>query len=77
MAGQDRLSLSDAVAQALAAHPQLEVGSARIAAAQGLQRQAELAPNPRLSAQLENTRWWGPPATPIANTLTTTFSWPN
>ena len=62
MAGQDRLSLSDAVAQALAAHPQLEVGSARIAAAQGLQRQAELAPNPRLSAQLENTRWWGTPS---------------
>jgi outer membrane protein, heavy metal efflux system len=59
---QDRLSLSDAIAQALAAHPQLIVGDARIAAAEGLRRQAGLAPNPRLFVQLENTRFWDSPA---------------
>jgi outer membrane protein TolC len=59
---QDRLSLADAISQTLASHPHLAVGSARIAAAEGLQKQAGLAPNPRLIVQLENTRFWGTPS---------------
>jgi cobalt-zinc-cadmium efflux system outer membrane protein len=39
----------------------LAAGSARIEAAESLQRQAGLAPNPRLIVQLENTRFWGSP----------------
>jgi len=56
--GQDRLTLADAVTQALKANPLLSVASARISAAEGLRKQAGLSPNPRLIFQLENTRFW-------------------
>ena len=60
--GQVRLTLADAVAQALAGNPRLAVASARIGVAEGLRKQAGLSPNPRLIVQLENTRFWGNPA---------------
>ena len=50
-----------AVAQALANHPQLAVAEARVSIAEGLRRQAGLAPNPRLILQSENTRFPGSP----------------
>jgi len=59
--GQARLTLADAVAQALTANPRLSAASARIGAAEGLRKQAGLSPNPRLMLQLENTRFWGNP----------------
>jgi cobalt-zinc-cadmium efflux system outer membrane protein len=59
---QSNLSLADAVADAIVAHPQLAAGSARIAAAEGVRQQVGLAPNPRLIVQLENTRFWESPA---------------
>jgi cobalt-zinc-cadmium efflux system outer membrane protein len=58
---QTRLTLAGAVSQALATNPQLMVATARVYAAQGLQRQAGLAPNPRLFLQSENTRFYGNP----------------
>jgi len=59
--GQVRLTLADAVAQALAGNPRLAVASARVGVAEGLRKQAGLSPNPRLIVQLENTRFWGNP----------------
>ncbi len=59
--GQTRLTLADAVAQALAGNPRLAVASARVGVAEGLRKQAGLAPNPRLILQLENTRFWEKP----------------
>lgn len=59
--GQVRLTLADAVAQAVAGNSRLAVASARIGAAEGLRKQAGLSPNPRLILQLENTRFWGNP----------------
>jgi cobalt-zinc-cadmium efflux system outer membrane protein len=59
---QARLTLADAVSQALASHPQLAVAEARVSAAEGLRRQAGLAPNPRLILQSENTRFPGSPS---------------
>jgi cobalt-zinc-cadmium efflux system outer membrane protein len=59
--GQWRLTLADAVAQALAGNPRLAVASARVGVAEGLRKQAGLSPNPRLIVQLENTRFWGNP----------------
>jgi outer membrane protein, heavy metal efflux system len=63
---QARLTLADAVSQALAGNPRLSVASARIGVAEGLRKQAGLYPNPRLIFQLENSRFWGNP----------TFSYP-
>ena len=59
--GQARLTLADAVAQALKGNPLLSVASAHVSAAEGLRKQAGLSPNPRLIVQLENTRFWGSP----------------
>ena len=60
--GQARLTLADAVAQALKGNPLLSVASAHISAAEGLRIQAGLSPNPRLIVQLENTRFWKNPS---------------
>ena len=60
--GQTRLTLADAVARALNGNPLLSVASAHISAAEGLRKQADLSPNPRLIVQLENTRFWGNPS---------------
>ncbi len=57
--GQVRLTLSDAVQQALSLHPQMEAAQARIDQARGSRRQAGLSPNPRLAAQSEDIRFWG------------------
>src|ERR1700722_18814762 len=59
--GQARLTLADAVSQALTSNPRLAVASARINAGEGLRKQAGLSPNPRLIVQLENTRFWESP----------------
>ncbi len=59
LSAQARLSLADAVAQAIAGHPQLAVAGARSAAAEGLQRQARLSPNPRLIFQSESSGFPG------------------
>jgi cobalt-zinc-cadmium efflux system outer membrane protein len=61
LCGQASLTLADAVSQALANHPQLAVAEARVSVAEGLRRQAGLAPNPRLILQSENTRFPGSP----------------
>jgi cobalt-zinc-cadmium efflux system outer membrane protein len=61
LGAQHPLTLRDAVAQTIAAHPNLRAGGARIEAAQGLRLQAELRPNPRLYLQIENLRTGGNP----------------
>ena len=50
---QARLTLADAVAEALRANPQVATAAARVAVAEGLRRQAGLGPNPRLFIQSE------------------------
>jgi cobalt-zinc-cadmium efflux system outer membrane protein len=64
---QESLSISEAIRQAWASHPQLEAAAQRIRSAEGLRRQAALKPNPSLTLQSENTRFWGRPS----------FSFPN
>ena len=59
--GQIRLTLADAVSEALSGNPQLASAAARVAAAEGLRHQAGLGPNPRLIVQSENTRFYGSP----------------
>lgn len=71
--GQEALSLDDAVERALQSHPRLAVESARIAAAEGLETQAALRPNPRLTVQSENWTFAGPPNQPVASTFTDQF----
>ena len=56
------LSLSDSIQQALANSPALQESDARIAASQGARLQAGLRPNPRLTLQSENTRFWSTPS---------------
>ncbi|HXP84237.1 MAG TPA: TolC family protein [Bryobacteraceae bacterium] len=58
---QTRLTLAEAVSEALASHPQLAAAAARAAATVGLRRQAGLSPNPRLIFQSETS---GFPAIP-------------
>jgi outer membrane protein TolC len=53
---------SDAIAAALQNNPHLTAGGARIEALIGLRKQAGAAPNPRLTLQSENTRFYGSPA---------------
>ncbi|MBN8730006.1 MAG: TolC family protein [Acidobacteria bacterium] len=60
--GQMPLTVDEAVSRALTSHGLLAAGQNRIAAAQGLRRQAALMPNPKLVLQLENTRPYGNPA---------------
>lgn len=62
LGGQTRLSLADAVSQALAGNPRLAVAAAQVGVAKGLREQARLAPNPRFIFQGENTRIWESPA---------------
>ncbi len=59
---QVRLTLRDAVAQALASHPDLAAGAERVRATEALRIQAGLRPNPRFIFQTENLRNWGAPA---------------
>lgn len=59
---QQALTVQDAVARALSTHGMLAAGVNRIAAAEGLRRQAALMPNPKLVLQLENVRPYGNPA---------------
>jgi outer membrane protein TolC len=59
---QARLTLADAISQALTGNPRLSVASARKGVAEGLRKQAGLSPNPRLIFQLENSRFWGNPS---------------
>jgi cobalt-zinc-cadmium efflux system outer membrane protein len=61
LSAQARLTLADAVSEALAGNPQVSTAAARVAAAQGLRHQAGLGPNPRLILQSENTRFYGSP----------------
>lgn len=60
-AGQMRLTEQDAVAQALAARASLRAATERVRSAEALRRQAGLRPNPRLTLQSENVRFWGTP----------------
>jgi cobalt-zinc-cadmium efflux system outer membrane protein len=53
---QVTLSVAQAVEKAFATHPLLAEARQRVASAEGLHRQAGLAPNPRLLLQSENTR---------------------
>jgi outer membrane protein, heavy metal efflux system len=72
--GQARLSLADAVSEALTGNPRLAVASARVGVAEGLRKQAGLSPNPRLIFQLENTRFWeNPPFSYPHDTATYAF----
>lgn len=58
---QERLTLQDAVSQAITANPQILAADARVSVAEGLRRQAGLGPNPRLVLQSENARFTGSP----------------
>ena len=51
-----RLTLSHAVEMALAQHPAIPAAAARISAAQALEQQAELRPNPHVTVESENWR---------------------
>lgn len=62
LSAQERLTLADAVVQALRNHPQMLAAAARVEAAQGLRVQAGLGPNPRLILQSENTPFYGEPS---------------
>ena len=58
---QARLTMADAVSEALKGNPQLATAAARVGIAEGLREQAGLGPNPRLTLQSENARAWGTP----------------
>jgi len=72
---QARLTLADAVLQAVAGNPQLAVLAARVGVAEGLRGQAALSPNPRLILQLENTRFWEAPRSRIRKIQRPMHSW--
>lgn len=55
-AAQTRLSLADAVSQALRSRPSLQAEAERIGAAEGLRKQARLLANPEFQFQNENLR---------------------
>src|SRR5947209_13997440 len=61
---QTRLTLQDAVSQALQNNPQVQAAQSRTEAAIGQRTQAGLRPNPRLFLQSEDVRAWGTPAVP-------------
>ncbi len=63
------ISLSQAIERALADHPALKGSQARILGAAGLQRQAELRPNPLFTLQSENWRFTGDPPFNAGNDL--------
>jgi cobalt-zinc-cadmium efflux system outer membrane protein len=58
---QPTLTLKEAVTRALAAHPLLAASEQRVAAFEGLRRQAGFRPNPAFSFQTENVRFDGSP----------------
>jgi len=58
---QTRLSLTDAINQALTANQLISAAAERVTVAEGMRRQADLLPNPRLVLQSENTRLFSPP----------------
>ncbi|MEP7364001.1 MAG: TolC family protein [Acidobacteriota bacterium] len=60
--GELTLTVHEALDRALATHGLLAAGQNRVEAAQGLQRQAGLMPNPKLFLQMENLRPGGNPA---------------
>lgn len=64
---QTGLTLADAIQQAQAGHPSVITAAERIRAAEAARLQAGFRPNPRLTLQSENTRFWGNPS----------FSYPN
>src|SRR4051812_5963133 len=53
---QRRISLEEAVDQALQSRPSLKAEQERIASAEGLRKQAALRPNPEFQFQEENLR---------------------
>jgi outer membrane protein, heavy metal efflux system len=56
---QVRLTLADAVQQALSGNPQMDAAQGRIEQTRAERVQAGLAPNPRFVAQTEDVRFWG------------------
>jgi cobalt-zinc-cadmium efflux system outer membrane protein len=64
---QDPLTVEQAVARALHNNPLVAAAQERVRSAEGLKQQAALAPNPRLTLQPENIRWWGQPGYRFAN----------
>jgi outer membrane protein, heavy metal efflux system len=58
---QTGLSLADAIRHAQSNHPLVIAAAERVRAAEGQRVQAALRPNPRLTLQSENTRFWGNP----------------
>jgi cobalt-zinc-cadmium efflux system outer membrane protein len=73
LCAQERLTVADAVAQALRNNPQLLTAAARVDIAEGLRLQAGLGPNPRLFLQSENARFWGAPSPSYPGTDTYAF----
>ncbi len=61
---QTRMTLQEAISQALQNNPQVRLAQSRTEAAIGQQTQAGLKPNPRLFLQSEDVRAWGTPAMP-------------
>ena len=59
LCAQPSFSVREAVARALAGHPLLAAGAARVAVSSGHLEQAGLRPNPRLVLQSENWRAYG------------------
>ena len=59
---QTGLSLSEAIRQAQSNHPALVAATERVRVAEAQRIQAALRPNPRLTLQSENTRFWGSPS---------------
>jgi cobalt-zinc-cadmium efflux system outer membrane protein len=59
--GQQRLTLQEAVREAISRHPSLAAADSRIAASEALVTQADQRPNPRAYLQVENLRAWGQP----------------
>ena len=59
--GLDRLTLAEALALADRVHPELAVGQAQIARAEGRALQAGLFPNPELVARIESRLLTGAP----------------
>ena len=58
---QQKLSLKNAIEEALGRHPSLAAADHRVVAARAMVRQAGTKPNPRGYLQIENLRTWGHP----------------
>ncbi|MCW5980034.1 MAG: TolC family protein [Bryobacteraceae bacterium] len=58
---QTTLTLKDALAAAVAAHPLIQASEGRMAVSEGFRRQADLKPNPVFNFQAENIRFSGNP----------------